>query len=564
MNRRLIECVPNFSEGRDESVLARIAEAVKSVDGVKLLDVDPGKATNRTVFTFVGEPAQVVEAAFRAIRTASELIDMSKHRGEHPRIGATDVCPLVPIAGISMEETVEWANKLAKRVGGELHIPVYMYEFAATSPQRKNLANIRSGEYEGLKDKILLPEWKPDYGPQVFNAKSGATVIGARNFLVAYNVNLNTTSTRRANAIAFDVREKGRVKRDGDPLTGKPVLDEHGEPVFEPGLLKSVKAIGWFIEEYGIAQISMNLTDITVCSVHEAYEAVKLKSEERGVRVTGSELVGLIPKQALLDAGRFYLKMQKRSAGIPEEEIIKIAVKSLGLDELKPFDPRKKVIEYVMEEEGQNKLVDMKVSEFVNITSSERPAPGGGSVAALAGSLGAALGTMVANLSSHKRGWDDRWEFFADYAQKAMFIQQELLFLVDEDTRAFHKLMDAFRLPNGTEQEKSARNAAIQAATVYAAEIPLKVMETSLKAYEILEAMAERGMESSISDVGVGVLCIRTCVSGAWLNVRINSQNIADKQVKNNLLQKGLETEKHSEQYSSEILAIVNKKIDKA
>lgn len=561
MSKPLIECIPNFSEGRDQAVLNRIAEAVRSVEGVKLLDVDPGKATNRTVFTFVGEPAAVIDAAFLAIKTASELIDMSKHTGEHPRMGATDVCPLVPIANISMEETVEWSKKLARRVGEELQIPVYLYEFAASAPYRRNLADIRAGEYEGLKDKILKPEWKPDFGPQTFNARSGATVIGARNFLVAYNVNLNTTSTRRANAIAFDVREKGRVKREGDPVTGKPVLDEKGEQVFEPGMLKSVKAIGWFIEEYGIAQISMNLTDITVCKVHEAYEAVKLKSEERGIRVTGSELVGLIPKQALLDAGRFYLNMQERSAGIPEEEIIKIAVKSLGLDELKPFEPKKKIIEYLLEEESGKKLVDLSVTGFVNETSSESPAPGGGSVAALAGALGVALGTMVANLSSHRRGWDERWNYFSAYAEKGIAIQQELIHLVDEDTRSFNLLMDAFRLPNGSDAEKTARKAAIQAATQYAAEVPLKVMCTSLAAYEVLEAMAEQGMESSISDVGVGALCLRTCVSGAWLNVRINAQSITDEGVKAGLLQTGAETERASEKKCAEILAAVNAKI---
>jgi len=561
MSKQLIECVPNFSEGRDPQILDKIAEAVKSVDGVKLLDVDPGKATNRTVFTFVGEPGPVIEAAFRAIKTASELIDMSKHSGEHPRMGATDVCPLVPIAGISMEETVEWAKKLGKRVGEELHIPVYLYENAASAPYRKNLADIRSGEYEGLKDKIIKPEWKPDFGPQAFNERSGATVIGARNFLVAYNINLNTTSTRRANAIAFDVREKGRVKREGDPVTGKPVLDENGEQVFEPGMLKSVKAIGWFIEEYGIAQISMNLTDITVCKVHEAYEAVKLKSEERGIRVTGSELVGLIPKQALLDAGYFYLKMQQRSAGIPEDEVIKIAVKSLGLDELKPFEPKKKVIEYLLEDESSKKLVDLTVTGFVNETASESPAPGGGSVSALAGALGTALGTMVANLSSHKRGWDERWDYFAAYAEKGMAIQQELIRLVDEDTRSFNLLMDAFRLPNGNETEKAVRKQAIQEATQYATQIPLTVMQTACQAYEVLSVMAKDGMESSISDVGVGAMCIRTCVSGACLNVRINAQSLTDEAVRSRLLNDALKAEADSELQCAEILKLVNSKI---
>ncbi len=561
MNKQLIECVPNFSEGRDPQILEKIADSVKSVDGVKLLDVDPGKATNRTVFTFVGEPALVVEAAFRAIRKASELIDMSKHSGEHPRMGATDVCPLVPVSGISMEETVEWSKKLAKRVGEELQIPVYLYEFSATAPYRKNLADIRSGEYEGLEEKMKKPDWKPDFGPAEFNAKSGATVIGARNFLVAYNINLNTTSTRRANAIAFDVREKGRVKREGDPLTGKPLLDENGNQIFEPGLLKSVKAIGWYIEEYEIAQISMNLTDITVCSVHEAYEAVKKKAEERGVRVTGSELVGLIPKQALLDAGRFYLNMQERSAGIPEREIIKIAVKSLGLDELKPFDPEKKVIEYLIEEDQAGKLVDKSVTGFVNETSSESPAPGGGSVSALCGSMGVALGNMVANLSSHKRGWDDRWKYFSGFAEKGMRIQQELLFLVDEDTRSFNRIMDAFRLPSDNEDQKLQRKAAIQEATRYAAEVPLKVMKTAYEALEILEAMAAEGMESSISDVGVGVLCIRTAVNGAWLNVKINTKSLTDHDIKSALIQEGESVWAATEKKAAEILFRVNEKI---
>lgn len=561
MTKQLIECIPNFSEGRDQDILNRIAEVVRSVDDVKLLDVDPGKATNRTVFTFVGEPHAVIDAAFLAIKTASELIDMSKHSGEHPRMGATDVCPLVPIANISMEETVEWAKKLGKRVGEELSIPVYLYEYASVSPQRKNLANIRSGEYEGLKDKIQKPEWKPDFGPQTFNVRSGATVIGARNFLVAYNINLNTTSTRRANAIAFDVREKGRVKRDGNPITGKPILDENGEQIFEPGLLKSVKAIGWFIEEYGIAQISMNLTDITVCKVHEAYEAVKKKAEERGVRVTGSELVGLIPKQALLDAGRFYLQMQQRSAGIPEREIIKIAVKSLGLDELKPFDPDKKVIEYLLENDGSTKLVNKTVVGFVNETSSESPAPGGGSVSALAGALGIALGTMVANLSSHRRGWDERWEEFSELAEKGITLQNELVRLVDEDTRSFNLLMEAFRQPNGTDTEKAARKQAIQEATKYAAQVPLLVMKNAYGAYQILATLAEKGMETSISDIGVGVLCIRTCITGAWLNVRINTQSITDEKFKKNILEEGLELEEKSAGRAAEIMTIVDQKI---
>lgn len=561
MQPQIIECVPNFSEGRDSKILDQIAEVIRSVDGVKLLDVDPGKATNRTVFTFAGAPEVVIEAAFRAIKKSYELIDMTRHTGEHPRMGATDVCPLIPIANISMEETVEWARRLGERVGRELNLPGYFYEFAATSPERKNLALIRAGEYEGFASKILRPEWKPDFGPQEFNPRFGAMVIGARNFLVAYNVNLNTTSTRRANAIAFDVREKGRALREGDPLTGKPVLDANGEPVFEPGMLKSVKAIGWFIEEYGITQISMNLTDVTVCSVHEAFEAVKLKSEERGIRVTGSELVGLIPKQSLIDAGKFYLHKQQRSTGIPEREIIKIAVKSLGLDELKPFDPDKKIIEYVLNAGEGKKLAALTVEGFVNETLSESPAPGGGSISALAGALGAALGTMVANLSSHKRGWDDKWEYYSNWAEQGAALASELTRLVDEDTAAFNKIMDAFGLPNKSDAEKAARSEAIQAATRYAIEVPYRVMQRAGEVLPVLKAMVETGMQSSLSDGGVGALCIKTAVSGAFLNVKINAATLKDETYKNDILAKAsaLETAVLSE--ADAIIAEVHKRI---
>ncbi|MGQ3012789.1 MAG: glutamate formimidoyltransferase [Flavobacteriales bacterium] len=561
MQPQIIECVPNFSEGRDSKILDQIAEVIRSVDGVKLLDVDPGKATNRTVFTFAGAPEVVIEAAFRAIKKSYELIDMTRHTGEHPRMGATDVCPLIPIANISMEETVEWARRLGERVGRELNLPGYFYEFAATSPERKNLAVIRAGEYEGFASKILRPEWKPDFGPQEFNPRFGAMVIGARNFLVAYNVNLNTTSTRRANAIAFDVREKGRALREGDPLTGKPVLDANGEPVFEPGMLKSVKAIGWFIEEYGIAQISMNLTDVTVCSVHEAFEAVKLKSEERGIRVTGSELVGLIPKQSLIDAGKFYLHKQNRSTGIPEREIIKIAVKSLGLDELKPFDPDKKIIEYVLNAGEGKKLAGLTVEGFVNETLSESPAPGGGSISALAGALGAALGTMVANLSSHKRGWDDKWEYYSNWAEQGATLATELTQLVDEDTAAFNKIMDAFGLPNKSDAEKAARSEAIQAATRYAIEVPYRVMQRAGAVLPVLKAMVETGMQSSLSDGGVGALCIKTAVSGAFLNVKINASTLKDETYKNDILAKASALEAAVLSEADAILAEVHKRI---
>jgi len=561
MQPQIIECVPNFSEGRDSKVLDQIAEAIRSVDGVKLLDVDPGRATNRTVFTFAGSPEAVIEAAFRAIKKSYELIDMTRHTGEHPRMGATDVCPLIPIANISMEETVEWARRLGERVGRELNLPGYFYEFAATTPERKNLAVIRAGEYEGFASKILRPEWKPDFGPQEFNARFGAVVIGARNFLVAYNVNLNTTSTRRANAIAFDVREKGRALREGDPLTGKPVLDANGEQVFEPGMLKSVKAIGWFIEEYGIAQISMNLTDITVCSVHEAFEAVKLKAEERGVRVTGSELVGLIPKQSLIDAGKFYLHKQNRSTGIPEREIIKIAVKSLGLDELKPFDPDKKIIEYVLNAGEGKKLAELTVEDFVNETLSESPAPGGGSISALAGALGAALGTMVANLSSHKRGWDDKWEYYSNWAEQGATLATELTRLVDEDTAAFNKIMDAFGLPNKSDAEKAARSEAIQAATRYAIEVPYRVMQRAGEVLPVLRAMVETGMQSSLSDGGVGALCIKTAVSGAFLNVKINAATLKDESYKNDILAKASALESAVLSEADAIIAEVHKRI---
>jgi len=555
---RLIECVPNFSEGRDQNIIDKIAASIAAVEGVKLLDVDPGKATNRTVMTMVGEPERVIEAAFQAIKTAAELIDMSKHTGEHPRMGATDVCPLIPISGVTMDECAQYAHQLGERVGKELNISGYFYESAAKSAQRKNLADIRSGEYEGLAKKITLPEWKPDFGPAAFNAKSGATVIGARNFLIAYNINLNTTSTRRANAIAFDVREQGRMKTDAN---GKNILDDKGEPIRIPGTLKSVKAIGWFIEEYGVAQISMNLTDITVTSAHQAFDEVCDKAAKRGIRVTGSELVGLIPLQSLLDAGKYFLRKQQRSVGVPENELIKIAVKSLGLDELKPFDPEKKIIEYLIRNADDKKLVSMSIEKFADETSSESPAPGGGSVAALAGAMGTSLATMVANLSSHKRGWDDKWEFFSDWAEKGQLLKNKLIYLVDEDTAAFNKIMDAFGLPNTNDAEKAIRKQAVQNATKYATEIPLKVMETIYHSLDLIEAMAKDGMKSSISDVGVGALCAQTGVGGAFLNVKINAAGLEDKAFAQEILQKGEKINNDTVTRVKNILDLVNQKI---
>ncbi|MGM0551565.1 MAG: glutamate formimidoyltransferase [Bacteroidota bacterium] len=560
---KLIECVPNFSEGCDMGIIKQITDEIESVEGVSLLDVDPGQATNRTVVTMVGTPDEVLEAAFRAVKKASELIDMTKHKGAHPRFGATDVCPLVPVANISMEETVKFAHKLAERIGNELQIPVYCYEHAATTDERRNLANCRSGEYEGLEEKLAKPEWKPDFGPAAFNASAGATAVGARDFLVAYNFNLNTTSTRRANSIAFDVREKGRVKREGDKLTGKPVLDEKGNKVWEPGSLKATKAIGWFIDEYGIAQISMNLTNISITSIHEAFDEVSRRAETRGIRVTGSELVGLVPKQAMIDAGKYFLRKQQRSVGIPEKELIKIAVKSLGLDDLYEFKPEEKIVEYLLEKEQAKgkKLVDMTLAEFSDETASESPAPGGGSVSAYMGSMGVALGTMVANLSSHKRGWDDRWEEFSDWAEKGMAYQQELTRLVDEDTEAFNRIMDAFGLPKKSDEEKAARKKAIAEATKDAIRVPFRVMETAYKALEVIKAMAEIGNPNSVSDAGVGALAIRSAVKGAYLNVKINAADLDDKAFVEDILTKGKEIEQATEKLEEQILAIVEAKL---
>ncbi|MFN7014149.1 MAG: glutamate formimidoyltransferase, partial [Bacteroidia bacterium] len=510
--KQLIECVPNFSEGRDMQIIKQITDEIESVEGVKLLNVDPGKATNRTVVTFVGEPEQVILAAYLAIKKAGELIDMSKHKGEHPRMGATDVCPLIPIANITMEETAKYAQKLAKRVGEELHIPVYLYEAAQANPARKNLSVIRAGEYEGFFKKIKLPEWQPDFGPNDFPAKTGATVIGARDFLVAYNINLNTTSVRRANAIAFDVRETGRVKREGNAITGKPILDENGNPVYIPGTLKAVKAIGWFIEEYGVAQISMNLTNINITPVHIAFEEVVKKANERGIRVTGSELVGLIPLKCLLDAGKYFLEKQKRSTGVSESELIKIAVKSMGLDELGPFKPEERIIEYMLKDKSSSKLISMPLNAFADETASESPAPGGGSISAYVGALGISLGTMVANLSSHKPGWDERWKEFSDWADKGQQYKNQLLALVDEDTIAFNKIMSAFGLPKTTDEEKQVRTQAIQDATKYATEVPFKVMQLAYQSMDVIKAMAEIGNPNSVSDAGVGALCARTAV----------------------------------------------------
>ncbi|MFW6095394.1 MAG: glutamate formimidoyltransferase [Bacteroidota bacterium] len=558
---RLLECVPNFSEGNDMSIINQITDEIKAVENVSLLDVDPGQATNRTVVTFVGSPDAVVEAAFNAVKKASELIDMSKHKGAHPRFGATDVCPLVPVSGISMEETVEYARKLGERIGNELKIPIYCYEYAAFEDKRKNLANCRSGEYEGLKDKLTDPEWKPDFGPAEFNAKSGATAVGARDFLVAYNINLNTTSTRRANSVAFDIREKGRVKREGGKLTGKPVLDENGNKVWEPGALKCVKGIGWYIEEYGIAQVSVNLTNISVTPVHVAFDEACKSAEKRGLRVTGSELVGLIPLKAMLDAGKYFLRKQRRSTGIPEKELIKIAVKSLGLDDLYEFKPEDKIIEYKLQDKSEKKLAEMTVSDFSDETASESPAPGGGSVSAYMGSLGAALGTMVANLSSHKRAWDDRWEEFSNWAEKGIALQAELTKLVDEDTEAFNKIMDAFRLPKQTDEEKKERQNAIQDATRNAILVPYRVMETAYKSLEVIKAMVEKGNPNSVTDAGVGALAVRSAVKGAFMNVRINSNDLDDKEVVHDIIEKGKEIERKTEEQEKEIIKLVEEKM---
>jgi glutamate formiminotransferase/formiminotetrahydrofolate cyclodeaminase len=564
MINQLIECVPNFSEGRDMQVIDKITGEIEKVQGVRLLDVDPGKATNRTVVTFVGKPEEVCEAAFRAIKKASELIDMSKHRGEHPRIGATDVCPLVPVANITMDEVVTFARKLAKRIGEELLIPVYCYEYSAFEEKRHNLAKCRQGEYEGLEQKMASSEWKPDFGPSIWNSKiarTGATVVGARNFLIAYNVNLNTTSTRRANALAYDIREKGRMKREGDPVTGKIIRDDNGDPVYEPGLLRGVKAIGWYIDEYGIAQVSINITNLNDSPLHKVFDTACERAATRGLRVTGSELVGMVPLNAMLDAGKYFLHKQKRSSGIPGKEIIKIAIKSLGLNDISPFDPDKKIIEYMLNTSSQKKFVDLNLTAFAEETSSESPAPGGGSVSAYLGALGASLGTMVANLSAHKAGWDERWKEFSDFAEKGMALQKEMLQLVDEDTQAFNRVMQAFAMPNGTEQEKTARHNAIQVATRYAMEVPFKVMKHAFDSFELIKAMAEKGNPASVSDAGVGALCARSAVMGAFLNVKINAASLEDKAHANKLLTEGREIEAKAIKSEEEVLRIVEGKI---
>ncbi|MBL7940542.1 MAG: glutamate formimidoyltransferase [Flavobacteriales bacterium] len=553
MTRRLIECVPNISEGRDRAKIDAIAAVVETVEGVRLLDVDPGKATNRTVITFVGEPGPVCEAAFRLIKKAQELIDMRTHKGEHPRFGATDVCPLVPISGISMEEAAKYARGLAERVGKELAIPVYCYEAAASEEKRRNLANNRSGEYEGLPKKLKDPAWKPDFGPAEFTdsvARSGAMAIGARNFLVAYNVNLNTTSTRRANAIAFDIREAGRKVKQAD-----------GSEQQVPGKLKTVKGIGWFIEEYGIAQLSLNLTDITVTPVHIAFDEACKSAAERGIRVTGSELVGLIPKQSLLDAADFFLARQERSLGISEREKIKIAVKSLGLDDLGPFDPGKKVIEYMLEQDGTERLVRMDLKRFSEETAAESPAPGGGSVAAYVGALGVSLGIMVANLSAHKRGWDDRWEEFSKWAVVGEKLRNELLFLVDEDTRAFDRIMAAMGLPKGSPEEQAARKNAIREATKGAINTPLRTMQVCVESMDLMKAMAQNGLKASVSDAGVGALCARTGALGAYLNVKINCAGLDDEAFKEDVLNKAEDLKRRAEALEAEVMGLTLAKV---
>lgn len=546
MNTQLIECVPNFSEGQDLAIIRQITNEIEKVEGVRLLDTDPGKATNRTVVTFVGTPDAVIEAAFLAIKKASELIDMSKHKGEHPRMGATDVCPLIPVANITMEETAAYAKKLGKRVGEELGIPVYLYEAAQENEARKNLSIIRAGEYEGFFKKIKLPEWMPDFGPAEMPARTGATVIGARDFLVAYNVNLNTTSVRRANAVAFDIREAGRK-----------VKNAAGVEVVQPGTLKAVKAIGWYIQEYGIAQVSINLTNINITPMHIAFDECVKSAAARGMRVTGSELVGLIPLKSMLDAGKYFLSRQQRSTGVSEEELIRIAVKSLGLDELTPFDPEKKIIEYLLKDRGQNKLVSMNLRAFANETAAESPAPGGGSVSAYMGALGISLATMVANLSSHKKGWDERWEEFSKYAVKGQQLKDELLNLVDEDTLAFNRIMESFSLPKSTEEEKRLRSQAIQVATKNAIEVPLRVMQRSVESMEIISAMVKEGNPNSVSDAGVGALAARSAALGAYLNVKINCSGLNDTDAKSNYLEKAETLKKQAVEKEQAILEAV-------
>ena len=567
MQKRIVECVPNFSEGRNMETIKQITDVIEASKGVKLLDVDPGEATNRTVVTFVGEPEAVCDAAVKAIKRATELIDMRQHKGAHPRMGACDVCPLIPVSGITLEECAELARALAKRISEETNVPTYCYEAAAFTPERRNLAVCRAGEYEALPEKMMDEKRKPDFGARPYDegvAKTGATAVGARDFLVAVNYNLNTTSTRRANAIAFDVREKGRPMREGNPITGKIMKDENGNTIMKPGTLKACKAIGWFIEEYGIAQVSMNMTNLSVTPLHVAFDEVCRAADARGVRVTGAEIVGLVPKSALVDAGRHFLRKQNRSTGLPERELVRIAIESMGLGNLKPFNPEEKVVEYILEadeQKGVKKLVDMTCTGFAEETASESPAPGGGSISAYMGALAAALGTMVANLSSHKAGWDDRWEYFSNWADNGMAVMNELLYLVDEDTAAFNKIMDVFGMPKGTDEEKAARAEAMEAATLYATQVPLRTMKAAYKAFDVVRAMAEEGNPNSVSDAGVGALAARSAVMGACLNVKINAAGLKDRAVADALVKEAEEIQALAQKTEAEVLAVVESKI---
>ncbi|MEZ3476103.1 glutamate formimidoyltransferase [uncultured Alistipes sp.] len=565
MEQRIVECVPNFSEGRDREVIRQIASAIGQAGGVKVLDVDPGEATNRTVVTFVGSPEAVVEAAFQGVKRAAELIDMRRHKGAHPRMGATDVLPLIPISGVTLEECAALSRDLAKRIADELRIPTYCYEAAAFRPERKNLAVCRAGEYEALPEKLAHADSAPDFGARPYDdgvARTGATTVGARDFLIAVNFNLNTTSTRRANAIAFDVREKGRPVREGNPITGKIVKDADGNPLMQPGTLRATKAIGWFIEEYGIAQVSMNITDIAVTPLHVAFDEVCRKADARGVRVTGTEIVGLVPKRALVEAGKYFLRKQHRSTGIAEEEIVRTAIKSMGLGDLKPFVPEEKVIEYLLEAEVANKrLIDMTCKAFAHETASESPAPGGGSISAYMGALGAALGAMVANLSAHKAGWDERWEEFSDWADRGQALLSELLHLVDEDTAAFNRIMDVFAMPKSTDEEKAARSEALQAATLYATQVPLRTMKAAVQVFDLVQAMAAEGNPNSVSDAGVGALAARSAVLGACLNVKINAAGLKDRAAADALVAEAEALAAEADRREREVLAVVESKI---